>query len=187
MYQHTAQPQTTNQTNPITQPTTTPAVSTKPPPAKLVFFRCPKCPHQLNGTKPAFHHHNLDTRIWCNQCQRQRFVKLWQCSCNLPWHTCPIHRDEPTRLCSLAPPTTEGRQQAPQAARPHNHRRALGQGRDDHTHRWLDQPPPKRHKPEPMEVELEVLPHLAATGPKPNLMGPKLLARFPQAGSGQAS
>ena len=174
IYPHTNRPHKPPQNH--TDMHTGPAEQATPPQAKIIFFRCPKCPHQVTGTKPAFHHHNLDTRIWCNQCQRQRFVRLWQCSCGIPWHTCPNHRDEPARLRDQVPQLPRG----PQATRAHNHKRVLGQGRDDHTHRWLDQPPPKRHKPEPREVELEVQPQSMTTRPKPHLMGPKLRAKFPR-------
>ena len=64
----------------------------------FIYLRCPRCPHQLPGTKPAFRHNNLDTRVWCNQCQKSLFIRLWQCKCGIPWHTCPLHKDEPQRL-----------------------------------------------------------------------------------------
>ena len=158
-----------------------------PPPLPcVVFFRCPCCPHQLPGTTAAFDTHNLDNRVWCNQCQRQLFAKLWQCSCGIPWHTCPAHQHEPSRLRtqqhhSTSSTTTISKAATTTAPRARA-KRTLGQGRDTQIHQWLDLPQPERHRAA-AEVELEVvsqpnLPHLKR--PKLHLMGPKLLAKFPR-------
>ena len=152
----------------------------------ITFFQCPRCPHKLPGTKAAFHHNNLDTRIWCNQCTRSLFVRLWQCSCGLPWHTCPAHKGEPDRLRALQhTPTTQHTQPTQPRQRA---KRALGQGRDTQIHRWLDLPPPKRQRAEPAEVELEVANQHNLLHKRPNIhmLGPKLLAKFPRLSSSQA-
>ena len=142
-----------------------------------IFLQCPKCTHKLSGTKPAFSHTNLDTKIWCNQCRRCRAVRQWQCPCELPWHTCPRHADEPKRLRSQ--PHAGGHPPRPPSLATTTERatRTLGQGRDSHVQRWLDAPPPKRARPPPLEVELEVT---EAAPARPNLrcLGPKLLAKF---------
>ena len=55
----------------------------------IIFLQCPRCTHKLPGTKAAFDTNSLDSRIWCNSCQKQLFVRQWRCSCGLHWHTCP--------------------------------------------------------------------------------------------------
>ena len=154
-----------------------------PQPTCIVFFRCPRCPHQLPGTKQAFDQGNLDKIIWCNQCQRNLFVRLWQCRCGLPWHTCPRHKGEPDRLRALQhtlTPPTPAVQTAQPRPRP---KRKLGQGRDQQIQRWLDQPQPKRYRPAPAEVELGVVDQLnSPPRVKHYLLGPKLQAKFPKLG-----
>ena len=66
-----------------------------------VFFRCPSCTHQVDGTRAAFDLVNLSGRTWCNRCRRNRFVKLWLCRCGHQWYTCSTHGTEPTRLRQL--------------------------------------------------------------------------------------
>ena len=67
------------------------------PPPNVIYLRCPRCPHKLPGTKPVFHDHNLDQRVWCNSCRKSLFVRQWKCGCGLPRHVCPVHKDEPAR------------------------------------------------------------------------------------------
>ena len=158
------------------------ANSAPPPPLTcIVFFRCPRCPHQLPGTKPAFATNNLDRRIWCNQCQKSLFSRLWQCSCGLPWHGCPRHQGEPERLRALREPAAPTAPAGPPRRPP---KRKLGQGRDEMIQRWLDHPQPKRSRPPPTEVELGVVEPLSS-GIKHHLLGPKLRAKFPKLSSTQ--
>ena len=147
----------------------------KPLPA-VILMTCPKCPHSISGTKPAFRLTSLDAKTWCNRCQRSWAISRWQCPCNLPWHTCPTHQGEPDRLRADSPSTTASstaRSTPPAPSR----RKALGQGRDGAIRAWLDHPPPKRRRAEPDEVELGAAP---TTGVKHHLLGPKLRAKFPR-------
>ena len=153
--------------------------TSQPPLPSIVFFQCPRCPHQLPGTKPAFHHKNMDTRIWCNSCQRSWFIRNWRCQCGLPWHTCPRHKDEPDRLRAILPVPTEP---TPKATPRPKKARQLGEGRDSRILQWLDQPSSKRRKMEPIEVDLEEgnASHIAPKRPNLHCLGPKLLAKFPR-------
>ena len=163
------------------RPDPRPASTHDEPPSKKakalpnhLFLTCPKCPHKLSGTKEAFCLNNLDSRIWCNQCRRSWYTKKWQCPCHLPWHTCQLHRHEPARLQLLQPPTPKPTTPAQPRQRP---KRQMGQGRDEHIQQWIDAPPPKRTRPPPQDVELE-LTSSVPSGPNLAFMGPKLRAKF---------
>ena len=173
-----------------------------PPPTplpQLIFFVCPRCTHQLPGTRIAFRHNNLDAKLWCNRCQRSRYIKAWRCQCGLPWHHCPQHKHEPDRLrdtqaakASYKPPnhthqpttssgttTTTGRAST---------KRYLGTGQDEHINRWLDMAAQKRPRSTPTHIELE---DTQATiqlnnkrALKTHLLGPKLLAKLARFTSG---
>ena len=153
----------------------------------LIFLQCPKCPHKLPGTRSSFQDHNLDSKVWCKQCHCSRLVKQWQCTCGVPWHLCPLHKDEPARLRSQqpTPPPPKQRFPAAKAGGKAKLTKGMGQGRDTAVQRWLDSPAPKRHKPAPAEVELEAT--MPPTKPNPNFMGPKLQARFLTIGPGPTS
>ena len=152
----------------------------------IVHFQCPRCPHKLPGTRPAFRLNNLDYRLWCNQCRRCLFVKHWQCHCHISWHLCPQHRGEPDRLRAAQAATQPPNPHPPAAqakvapARRKAHRE-LGQGRDSRIQQWLDQPPPKRARAEPAEIELGTI-HQddMPRQPKHHMLGPKLRAKFPR-------
>ena len=166
-------------THRIHPPHTTPAPpaahsSNHPLPAVLML-RCPKCPHHISGAKVCFNLTSLDTKTWCNQCKRSWAVTRWECPCQLPWHTCPRHRDEPARLRNTTSTPHEQPSTTPPPPAPHR-KKALGQGRDTAVHTWLDQPPPKRRRQEPRDVELGATP--PPTGIRPHLLGPKLRAKF---------
>ena len=79
---------TTNITNPNTQ--------VRLP--DIVLLHCPTCKHAVDGTKNKFDMDKLNQRTWCKACRRQKFVRLWQCHCGIPWHTCTIHKGDPARL-----------------------------------------------------------------------------------------
>ena len=100
------------------------------------FFACPLCDHKLDASKPAFSPSMLHHRIWCNSCKRQRFVRLWQCACRIPWHTCTRHSSEPERLRQYRPPL---RTRASHAQPPIAQRRMAT---DSTTADWLRQRPP---------------------------------------------
>ena len=160
------------------------AVSTNLP--TLIYFKCPRCPHRLPGIRAAFQSHNLDTRLWCNSCRKSLFVKQWQCSCGIPWHVCPHHQAEPDRLRGLqqqqSTPHTTTTTPTPPRSRP---KRLLGQGKDEQIQRWLDQPPVKKARATPVEIELEDISPNDQRSPaekrvNPHLLGPKLLAKFPR-------
>ena len=145
----------------------------------LAFFRCPSCPHRLPATKPAFQRLELNRRIWCRQCGRMKLITRWQCACGQPWHLCPIHRTS-TRLPATTthnrPTTTASNTITKRAPPNHSQKRSLLRGRVDRTHQWLDQPPLKRAKPEPRDIELD-------TAALPNqvqlhLLGPKAKAKL---------
>ena len=149
-------------------------------------FQCPRCPHKVDCTRKAFRHDNLDFRLWCNQCRRSLFIKLWQCPCHISWHICPIHSGEPARLRAAheqSPPASHQQpahttHPAPTRSTP---KRPLGQGQDANIHQWLDQPTNKRAKAEPAEVELGPIPQDGLHRlPKHHLLGPKLRAKFPR-------
>ena len=144
----------------------------------IVFFKCPRCPHQVSGTKQAFHLQNMDARVWCNACQRSLFTRHWRCACGLPWHTCPLHQGEPDRLRNLQPTQTSSAPNPPPRPKP---TRRLGEGRDERILQWVDQPSAKRRRQDTSEVDLTS--SRSSEAPKrPNLhcLGPKLLAKFPR-------
>ena len=182
---------TTASTQPQDYHTTTEQVPTQPqaqlPPTplpQLIFFVCPRCTHQLPGTRNAFRHNKLDAKLWCNQCRRSRYIKAWRCQCGIPWHICPQHRHEPNRLrntiAAAKPPH-----------KPPNHttqtststKRYLGTGQDDNINRWLDLPPTKQPRTTPTHIVLEDPLHPDDTTSSKrvlntNLLGPKLLAKL---------
>ena len=156
--------QTTNQPHHPQEQQPAPTQPQAPLP-QLVFFMCPRCPHQLPGTRIAFRHNNLDTKLWCNRCQRSLYIKTWRCQCGLPWHHCPQHKHEPDRL---------RRTQAAKASNPPNQthqpttssvtttttsrartKRYLGTGQDEHISRWLDMPAHKQPRTTPTHIELD--------------------------------
>ena len=145
----------------------------------LVFMQCPKCPHKLLGSRPAFNLQQLDVKTWCKQCKRSWAVHRWQCSCQIPWHTCQVHKSEPHRLRTTTPaPTPRTTPTNSTTTSRTATKRALGQGRDAQVQRWLDLPPTKRARAQPAEVELGM--QLPYQGVKHHLLGPKLLAKFPR-------
>ena len=148
-------------------------------PAQVVFFRCPRCPRALPAQHPSFHSSTLDKKVWCNDCRRSLPVALWQCTCHIQWHACPTHQQDPDRLRRQQTPQPKTTKQA---AKPKPLAKALGRGRDAHLHQWLDQPAPKRARPNPDEIELGTLP-LQQTGLKHYLLSPRLQAKFPRLGS----
>ena len=125
----------------------------------LVFMQCPKCPHKLLGSRPAFNLQQLDAKTWCKQCKRSWAVHRWQCSCQIPWHTCQVHKSEPHRLRTTTPaPTPRTTPTNSTTTSRTATKRALGQGRDAQVQRWLDLPPTKRARAHPAEVELGMQP-----------------------------
>ena len=165
---------------------------------QLIFFMCPRCPHQLPGTRIAFRHNNLDAKLWCNRCRRSLNIRTWRCQCGLPWHHCPQHKHEPDRLRGT---------QAAKASNPPNQthqpttssvsatttsrartKRFLGTGQDDHISRWLDMPAHKQQRTTPTHIELDDpqadINLNDANQPnnkralKTHLLGPKLLAKL---------
>ena len=163
---------------------------TQPPPTplpQLIFLVCPRCTHQLPGTRNAFRHNNLDARLWCNQCQRSRFIKAWRCQCGLPWHSCPQHKHEPQRLreaqaAKASPHQTPIQTTGTTSTRRVGTKRHLGTGQDEHINRWLDMPVHKQQRSTPTHIELEDIP--TSNQPtnkrslKTHLLGPKLLAKL---------
>ena len=150
-----------------------------PPPQPLpqaVFFQCPKCPHMLPAANRNFATNQLDRKVWCNPCRRSIPTTRWQCSCGLQWHVCPQHKFEPQRLRASMP--TQCHHPQPKA-KPAPRAKALGKGQDQRLHQWLDQPPPKRARPPPAEIELGALPPQQA-GVKHYLLSPGLRAKFPR-------
>ena len=154
-----------------------PGISSSSNSPTTIFLRCPKCPHKVIGTKQVFSHDTLDVKTWCNHCRRSWAVCRWQCSCELPWHACPLHQGEPARLRAAAPAPSPATTTTNSSTRP-KVKRALGQGRDGAIQAWLDQPPPKRGRAPPAEVELGIA--IPSSGVKHHLMGPKLRAKFPR-------
>ena len=153
------------------------------PPPSIIYLQCPRCTHQLPGTKAAFDTHNLDSRVWCNSCQQSLFVRQWRCRCGLPWHTCPTHQGEPARLRATQAMHQDTATSSRGSTRPNKTRakRALGQGRDTAILQWLDQPPQKKRCTVAQDIELEDSSHSnRAKRAKPYLMGPKLQAKFPR-------
>ena len=63
-----------------------------------IFLYCPKCLFAVDGTRAAFAADKLDHKTWCKRCHRSWAVQNWQCSCHMPWHMCPTHNMEPSRL-----------------------------------------------------------------------------------------
>ena len=95
---------TTTQTN--QQPDDTPTTNTDQVRLPdIIMLHCPTCKHAVDGTKDKFQMDKLNHRTWCKACQRQRFVRLWQCRCGIPWHTCMTHRMDPDRLRRTRAPT----------------------------------------------------------------------------------
>ena len=95
--------------SPPTNPTiditaSTPNIQVRLP--DIILLHCPTCKHAVDGTKTKFDTNKLNERTWCKDCHRQRFVRLWQCRCGIPWHTCNTHRGEPARLRRTSVPTT---------------------------------------------------------------------------------
>ena len=115
-------------------------------PADLVLLDCPTCGNGAEGTRPAFALDALDKRTWCNNCHRSRFVRLWRCSCGVPWHCCPKHAGEPARLRARATLVNATVQGAPQAAtgRASSSNAREVQRNSRRPGQWLDTPPPKR-------------------------------------------
>ena len=68
------------------------------PPPQMIFLYCPKCLFAVDGTRAAFTTNKLDHKTWCKRCHRSWAVQNWQCSCHMPWHACPKHKMEPSRL-----------------------------------------------------------------------------------------
>ena len=69
-----------------------------------IFFTCPRCPRQVNGTKPAFDITTLDHRARCNDCQKSLLAKQWTCSCGLQWYACPHAQRGASSTSSTAGP-----------------------------------------------------------------------------------
>ena len=86
----------TNTNNTTTTTTPTPTTQVRLP--DIILLHCPTCKHAVDGTKDKFDMNKLNNRTWCKACHRQKFVRLWQCRCGIPWHTCPAHQGDPARL-----------------------------------------------------------------------------------------
>ena len=167
---------------------------TPAPLPQLIFFRCPRCPHQLPGTRSAFRHNNLDARLWCNSCQRSLRINTWRCTCGLPWHQCPQHRHEPERLRDAGTKATSTPPNIPPQAHTISTtstntnsrtrtKRFLGTGQDQHISRWLDMPAQKQQRTMPTHIVLEdpqaePQPNCNKRALKTHLLGPKLLAKL---------
>ena len=171
------------QAPPISTPLT-PAPDTAPYVA-IIILQCHTCQQAVDGRRFIFSLSKLDHRAWCNRCHQQRLVRLWICPCGVPWPTCPIHSNEPDRLRAVPKgPTIEAVEvdhptPAPPTRARHK-KRLLGHGHDKTIGHWLDQPSTtKQPRTEPRQVQLPVLNSQRPAGPNPNLMGPKLKARFP--------
>ena len=121
------------------------------------FFACPVCEHKLDASKSAFCSSMLHHRIWCNSCKRQRFVRLWQCACRIPWHTCTRHSSEPERIRQYRPPIRTRTSHAPQ---PIAQRRMAT---DSSTADWLRQRPPPAALA-PLEISFSVAEVATAAG-----------------------
>ena len=120
----------------------------------------------------------LDRKVWCNQCRRSIKATMWQCQCGLQWNSCHTHHLEPERLRASKLPSNPDRR-ALSNPKAKAKAKALGPGRDERLHPWLDQPPPKRARPPPAEIELG---HLSPqqVGLKHHLLSPNLRAKFPR-------
>ena len=148
------------------------------------MLQCPRCDHQVDGTKPPFRLDNLDQRTWCNQCKGSRFVRLWLCPCQVPWASCPIHAHVPEQLRESrhnadSSTTSTTNTTSPTSRRPAT-KRHLGQGKDRQIDQWLDSPATtKRARPHATHIDLDD----DGLGPsnvrfKPHLIGPSLARRF---------
>ena len=42
-------------------------------------------------------------------CKKSRFVRFWNCTCGIPWHSCMVHQGEPERLRQRALPRGQER------------------------------------------------------------------------------
>ena len=179
------QPGQETEAPPCKQPRLDNGTTPPPPTPTVIFFKCPRCPHKISGIKPAFSQMTLDSRLWCNSCQRSLFVRHWQCSCGIPWHACPTHGKEPSRIRALLPAQGIQHKNADAAKPPPRPRqdKQLGQGKDTRILHWLDQPSHKRQRcNEPRDVDLETYGAASTPLKRPNIncLGPKLLAKFPR-------
>ena len=104
--QHTPKRTNNQATNPTTTTTTAaPEQTTHVRLPDIVLLHCPTCRHAVDGTRDKFQLDKLNQRAWCKACRRQKFVRLWQCKCGIPWHTCLEHQGEPGRLRRTTQPT----------------------------------------------------------------------------------
>ena len=204
---------TTLPTVPPAQTTPCPTHGPITPLPNIVLLTCPTCGHAVDGTRQAFNINNLDGRTHCKRCRRDRFVRLWQCTCQVPWYECPVHSGEPARLrhqAQSAQPT------APAAAAPpppqRKHTRSLGEGKDQQVTDWLDRQRPRApHVPPRESAHVDLTPvrpkrpslpsqviedtslhttHTARTTQqqlKRHCLGPKLTAKLQQWQAGQAT
>ena len=103
----------------------------------IILLHCPTCKHAVDGTRDKFQLDKLNHRTWCRACQRSRFVKLWQCRCGIPWHTCITHQAEPNRLRRVKTPADTNTEQTsrPTTTQPSNH--LVG---SSEVQQWLRQP-----------------------------------------------
>ena len=164
------------------------------PPPSIVLLTCPTCQLAVDGTRQAFADNNLDGRTYCKRCKRYRFVRLWTCSCQLPWYECPIHSGEPARLRRQSPGAQAIATEHTTTARQRGLKRTLGQGRDQHVAQWLDRHKPSVPRAPSLELgEIELTPtksistHTASNQPSHYYLGPKLTAKLQQWRAAQTS
>ena len=95
------------------------------PQPNIIMLSCPICHYVTDGTKSIFTATNLKQRTWCRACKKSRFVHLRQCSCKVPWHSCPVHQGEPERLRTKGSSTSSfarANSSTPAALRHHQNR-----------------------------------------------------------------
>ena len=61
------------------------------------FLKCHKCGHHTSAGRRAFDLSNLGVKTWCKICKKAWEVKLWKCSCSIPWHQCVVHKEAPKK------------------------------------------------------------------------------------------
>ena len=65
---------------------------------------CPVCSEQIETAQMQLFTSQGLRNINCSKCATQKGTKGWKCECGSAWHTCDIHRNDPTVHRSTKPP-----------------------------------------------------------------------------------
>ena len=64
---------------------------------------CPVCSEQIETAQMQLFTPQGYRNINCSKCATQRRTKGWKCECGIAWHTCDVHRNDPTVHRSTKP------------------------------------------------------------------------------------